>query len=304
MAVWNLQKTIKVLGSGKDFDKAEAYINKSIKYMPYDIYYRTKSDISNAKIESILSSTITKENVESARNTFISELQKSIESSLKAKERDPKNYLNYIYMGNSYALAVPKSYRIKGAYESAVASYNQAMVLNPKNPAIPLLMARLEIDNENIKKAKEYINDAISKKNNYLDAYFLLSQIQISENNINEAIKSVETAVIINPTNPALFFQLGLLYYNTKNYNNAVLALQKSIEITPEYANARYFLGLSLSRLGEYKLALAHFEELLKTNPDSKDLMDIINDLSVNKSPFEDTKIDTKSKKLPVKENN
>lgn len=303
MAVWNLQKAFKILQSNSDFDKAEKYIDKSISYMPYDIYYRSKADISIAKINNLLSSNIPKEQIDNARNTFITELQKSIESSVKAKDKDPKNYLNWIYMGNAYSLAVPKAYRISGAYESANASYSQALLLNSKNPAIPLLIARLELSNENNKKAKEYISQAISKKSNYLDAYYLLAQIQIAENNTKEAIKSVETAVIIDPTNPALLFQLGLLYYNSANYTNAGAAFLKSIQISPEYANARYFLGLSIARLGDYKSAVVQFEELLKTNPDNKDLIQIINSLNSGKSPFVDDK-NSVGKNLPIKEKN
>lgn len=302
-AMWNLQKGLKVVQNG-DIESAEKYIDKSILKFPYDIYYRSKADISVIKIEKLLSSNIDKENLQSAQNTFINELQKAIESSVKAKDINPKSYLNWVYMGNSYSLAVPKSYRINGAYESALSAYNQAMILNPKNPAIPLLMARLEVDNENNKKAKEYINDSISKKANYLDAYYLLAQIQLSENNTKEAIKSVETAVIIDPTNPALLFQLGLLYYNSGNYKDASGALSKSLELSPEYANARYFLGLSFARLGDYKSAVVQLEEVLKTNPDSKDVVSVINLLNSGKSPFEDIKSDTKNKSLPLKESN
>ncbi len=302
-AMFNLQKSLKMLQVG-NLDSASQYIDKSISKMPYDIYFRAKADISILKINQLLSSNIDKNNIQSAQNTFITELQKAIEASIKAKDKDLKNYINWVYMGNSYSLAVPKSYRINGAYESAFGSYNQALSLNPKNPAIPLLIARLEIDNGNIKKAKEYISQAISKKTNYLDAYYLLAQIQIGENNIKEAIKSVETAVIIEPTNPALLFQLGLLYYNTGNYTNAGGAFIKSLQISPQYANARYFLGLSLARLGDFKSAIVQFEEVLKTNPDSKDVVSILKALNSGKSPFEEVKSTDTKKNLPVKDSN
>ncbi len=301
-AMFNLQKSLTLVSSG-DLDNAEKYIEKSLSKIPYDIYFRSRADISILKINKLLSSNIDKNNIQSAQNTFITELQKAIESSVKAKDRDPKNYINWVYMGNSYSLAVPKAYRIKGAYESALASYNQALTLNPKNPAIPLLIARLELDNENVKKAKEYINQAISKKDNYLDAYYLLAQIQLSENNIKDAIKSVETTVIIEPSNPALLFQLGLLYYNSGNYTNAGSAFARSVQISPEYANARYFLGLSFARLGDFKSAIIQFEEILKTNPDAKEVTSILKSLNAGKSPFEEIKNES-NKNLPIKDSN
>jgi len=162
----------------------------------------------------------------------------------------------------------------------------------------------LAIVRKDLKAARNYALQAIQLKRNYIDAYFLLSQIEVEDKNIKGAIESVTAASVIDPTNSGVFFQLGLLKYNSEDFEGAIEAFKKAIEITPNYANAKYFLGLSYEKTGEHTKAIAEFEELKISNPDSTEVTTILSNLKAGKSVFTNTENSKpeKSKTLPVKE--
>jgi tetratricopeptide (TPR) repeat protein len=302
ISLWNFQKALISANKG-DVVGATNFIDSAIRRVPYDVYYRTKADITSIDIQRILATAVTKDNQEQLRNDFANRLSSTLQSVIKARDVNPTNYLNWVALGKVYSVAVPPATRIQGAYEEAVNSYNEALKRNPNNPAIHLLFAQLEIAKGDALKAKDYINMAISKKNNYIDAYYLLSQIQTAEGNIKEAINSVSLAAVIEPSNPLLFFQLGVLKYNAGDFKGAIDALSQSIILAPDYANAKYFIGMSYAQLRNNEKALIAFKDILKTNPDNTDLKNIINTLESGRSIFASPTVEKVDKnKLPVKE--
>ena len=54
----------------------------------------------------------------------------------------------------------------------------------------------------------------------------------------------------------------------------------------PDYANMKYYLGISLAKIGQYELAKKAFEDIKKTNPEAKELDEIIKSVTANKDPF------------------
>ncbi len=212
--------------------------------------------------------------------------------------------MNWISLGRVYeAVSIPQL-NVQGAYESAGLAYQEALRRNPKNPAILMLFARLAVNHNDLKAAEAYALQAIQAKSNYLDAYFLLSQIEVATENIQGAINSVTAASVIDPTNPAIFFQLGLLKYNIKDYTGAIKDLEKAVTMTPDYANAKYFLGLSYEVTKQHDKAILQFQDLAKTNPDSKEVKVILENLLAGKPIFTNAeeKQPEKAKTLPVKE--
>ncbi len=297
-----------VLGFQKDqnLDNAEKEMNKAIALSPYDIYYRGLSELYLVKVDSILARPGA--TPESVRDEFQKVLGKSIENAKKATELNPKNYQNWVSLARVYGALVPAPFTIPGAYENAKKTYEEALKVNPHSPNILLLMARLETDHGDLKLAREFVNKAITEKQNYAEAHFLLAQIEVTEGSVAKAIPSLETTVLLTPNNPGLFFQLGLLYYSTGDYRNAAMAFIEAIKLVPDYANAKYFLGLSLFRLGDTPNAILQFEDLEKTNPDNAEVKIILANLRAGKDPFANTappitNRPEKREQLPIQEN-
>ncbi|MEQ1561452.1 MAG: tetratricopeptide repeat protein [Nitrospira sp.] len=298
------QKSSYALNTTKDILLAEGYMTKAITHVPSDVYFRALAEIEIAKLNAILSQDPNKVKAEDIRKQFSDTLTSAIKASQSAVDSDNTNYLNWVSLGQVYGAVSVPDLHIDGAYETAQLKFIEALRLNPKNPGILLLIARLAVIRGDLTQAKNYTLQAINVKRDYLDAYFLLSQIEVTAKNINGAIDSVTAASVIDPTNPAIFFQLGLLKYNIKDFNGAITALEKAVNMTPNYANAKYFLGLSYEAVGYHAKALREFEDLKITNPDSPEVNTILSSLREGKSLFVDPNAvkPEKAKKLPVKE--
>lgn len=303
-SLWFFQKSSYALNTTKDSKLSEEYMVKAIMAVPNDVYYRALSEIQIYKLNEILSQDPKVVKAEDIQKQFSNGLTSAIKAGIAAKDADPANYLNWISLGRVYeAVSVPQL-NVQGAYESAGLAYQEALRRNPKNPGILMLFARLAVNHNDLKTAEAYALQAVQAKNNYLDAYFLLSQIEVATQNIQGAINSVTAASIIDPTNPAIFFQLGLLKYNIGDYNAAIVSLEKATGMTPDYANAKYFLGLAYEITKQHDKALVQFEDLAKTNPESKEVQAILTNLRAGK-PIFNSPAETKPQKgseLPVKE--
>ncbi len=310
VAVTYFQKGIKELNTTKNVENAQANFKKSLAINPSDIYYQALSEIDIIKITGLAqglqaesTANPSKAPDEKVVQQIIALVEDAYGYTKKAIAMDPTNYYNYFAQARVAEIAA--SFKFPNAYESAKASYINALSVNPASPALYLSLARLEVSQNKSADALPYIGQALQLRQNYTEAAFLLSQIQIANNQIKEAITSTTFATRTNPRDPTLFFQLGILQYSDKNYTDAAIALENAVKLNPQYANARYFLGLSYVRLGKNEEAIAQFTEIQKTNPDNKEIELILKNLMEGKSPFTDAKppIDSKPEKrktLPV----
>ncbi len=293
----DIAEAVKVYNVNGSVEKAEAFLISSEEKWQTDIGYRFLSEIALVKINLLL---IQKTDLsqDAQRTKFQSLLSDALRNAQSAKDFDHLNYQNWIGLGRVYEAVVPLG--IDGAYTNAINSYNEALKLNPHDPELYLILARLEVSNKNNKKAFEYINLALKEKNNYTEAIFFLSQLQVQEGDIKSAIQSANAAALLAPNDAVIQFQLGLLQYNAKSYKEAVQALTQAVKINPVYANAKYFLGLSLYELGDVKAAIAEFEAIALTNPDNGEVKKILTNLKAGRAPVADQP--EKRTVLPVKE--
>ncbi|OHA21188.1 MAG: hypothetical protein A2849_01550 [Candidatus Taylorbacteria bacterium RIFCSPHIGHO2_01_FULL_51_15] len=299
------QKGVIAFNLAGDLDKAEGYITRATAMSPSALYYRFLTELTLMRMNALLQQNQSSESAEVVRGKFQGLLGAAQGSARRAVSLNPSQYENFLTLGRVYEVVTPLG--VEGAYENAKAAYEQALALNPESPAIYLILARLEVAKKDNAAAREYIAKALSKKNNYIEAIFLLSQIEVAEGNIKAAISSVEAASIIAPNDATIFFQLGLLRFNDRDYKGAAAALERSVSLNPAYANAKYFLGLSYDRLNRTADAIAQFSDLLVTNGDNEEIKLILQNLKAGRDPFANAAppVDAtpeKRKTLPVSE--
>lgn len=290
---------------------AEEDFKKALLWDKDDIYYQALSEVNILKITQISQQlqSQAQQGAKAPDETLVVQIGTLVEEAIgytrSAIALDPTNYYNYVAEARISEIAL--SLKVENAFENTKIAYGNALKYNPYNPALYLNLARIEASQEKYTEAQQYIGAALQLKQNYIEAIFLLSQIQVTQGQIKEAITSVEVASQINPSDPIIFFQLGLLHYNDKNYQEAVSTFGKAVELNSQYANAHYFLGLSYARLGRTADAIAQFETLAQTNPESEEVALILSNLKAGKSPFADAQppIDSKPEQrsiLPVEE--
>jgi tetratricopeptide (TPR) repeat protein len=280
-AAMHLQKALAMSNTeGASIEDVEKELMKAVNLSPTDSYFSALSQLELSKANLALNSATGTPQENS--QAFQTSLARAIAYVQNAITLNP-TYGNWVALGNIYASLVPAPLSVDGAYESALAAYNSAEAVNPTSPEISLLKAQLELAKKNNEAARTFVAEAISRKADYADAYFMLSQLEVSENNISQAIRSAETGVLLSPGNAGVRFQLGLLKFANKDYQGAAEAFQASLDIVPEYANAKYYLGLSLAELKRTEEAIALFEDLAETNPDNEAVALVLANLRAGK---------------------
>ncbi|MCI5108880.1 MAG: tetratricopeptide repeat protein [Candidatus Pacebacteria bacterium] len=255
---------------------------KSINLYEGDVYLQSLANLNLIQFNRIVST----EDLSSSSvvNRAQQSLGLSISNSQSAIGTNPLNYQNYVSLGDIYLSVVPLN--IPGAIEGARFAYEAAIERAPKNPNLYLSLARLEMNQNNLDAARDWVNKALEKKNNFTAAIFTLAQIEISSGNVDGAISSVEVATLIEPNNPTIFFQLGILYYDKESYKDAANSFERAIDLAPDYANAKYFLGLTYYELNRVSESVDIFTYLKDTDPDNEEITFILDNLKSGLDPF------------------
>lgn len=276
------QKSLLALNVEGDLGKAVELMTKASQTFKTDLYYRLLTEMNLSQLQFVLNQQDVPE--ETLQQQFQTVFGNAVANAENAVGLDEKNYQNWANLGRTYKSVVPL--KLEGAYDNAMNFYVNAINLNPRNPALILSLARLEIANEDIEKAREYIVASVQTKNDYADAYYLLSQIELNEGNNEEAIKIIEALANVSPDNPQVFAQLGALEYNLKNYEKAVLVLERAVSLNPYFVDAKYLLGLSYNGAGEKDKAIGQFEDLNILSPNNADIMTVLDNLKNDRDLF------------------
>ncbi|MBI5139514.1 tetratricopeptide repeat protein [Candidatus Nomurabacteria bacterium] len=173
----------------------ENYISRAINLNPNDVYYRTYSQVYLLKLNTLLSKGDSLSDEEKAELQV--NFDKAISGATKAVEYNKDNYINFRALGSVYETIA--EFGRPEAYDNALNYYKQSSDLNPLNPGLKLLLARVSFFSKKKEEAKVYVNEALSLKPDYIDAFIMLSQIAKSEGNSSEAISYAEKALSINP---------------------------------------------------------------------------------------------------------
>jgi tetratricopeptide (TPR) repeat protein len=278
-------------GQENGVEAARKYAAQAASIAGEDTYYGALAQIGIARANTILNTATG--TPEQAKADFQAALAETISAAQLATQARPENPQNWITLGLIYESLVPAPFSVQGAYESAKAAYEEAAKRSPQGPEPLYLQARLEVLKNNNAAARDLVQKALEKKNDYADAYYLLTQLEIAENNITGAIKSAETLAILAPNNAGIYFQLGLLKYAAQDYQGAAQALEAALRIVPEYSNAKYYHALAIDKLGMHEEAIKEFEDLQKTNPDNTELPKILENLRAGKDPLAGLGADT-----------
>jgi tetratricopeptide (TPR) repeat protein len=186
--------------SAQTIPVAEDFIGKALSLYSNDLYLRTYSQIYLVKLNSIANkgSTLSDADKTDLQTSF----DQAVNGAQMATAYDSSNYLNFQLLGSVYQTV--GALGVKDAYSKAVLAYQNASNLNPLNPGLKLAMASALFADGKVKEAKDYANEALTLKPDYVDALITLSQIAKSEGNDKEALSYAQNALSLNPTDKNL----------------------------------------------------------------------------------------------------
>ncbi|MFA5128976.1 MAG: tetratricopeptide repeat protein [Patescibacteria group bacterium] len=273
---------------GEDLSKATGLLDQAVSLnQRNDIYLRNLAQSLQAQINQELAATPTEEGAKKIQELIAAD----INVAKRATEISPKNSTNWATLASIYQTIMSI---IPGADEWAVSSWQKAIEFEPANPYLytelgktyaamaDLLAPNLQSKDdkvkaeaetkvkENLDKAEEQLNKAITTKADYAPAHFELALVYSRQGKVNEAISKLEEIKADLPNDIGVAFQLGLLYAQNKELDKAVAELERVVGLAPSFANARWYLAAIYEEQGKKDLALGELEEILKTNPDNE----------------------------------
>jgi len=285
-----------------DLEKAISNLEFATKINPrFDYYFRDLSQLYLLRAQDKI-----QKNVQDTQS-IAQDVARAIDLSKIATEKNPASALNWSQRGFLYQSIVTIA---QGAEDYAIKSFDEAIKRDPKNPFYytqeGILLMRKSIlgqdSQNNLEKAKELFEKAISLKSDYAPAHFQLAVYYQTKGEIDKAISKLEETKTLAPQDVGLAFQIGVLYYQKGDYQKAKEELQRAVNLSPNYANALYFLSLSQAKLGEKEKAIENMQKVYNLNPDLKFLEKIIENLKAGKeNPLEGVTQETPPQ-APIKE--
>lgn len=268
---------------GNDIAQATSLVQRSIAFAPSAVAYQAQANIALVELRQIAASTTLP--AAAAQQAFQATLSSGINAALTATRLAPTDYKNWLALGNLYAQAVPLN--VSGAYDSAKTAYDRAKELHPTSPEIAYIRAQLHIAGRNTVAAEEELQAAITLKQDYLNAIFLMSQLKVQAGKVQEALDAALAAAYFAPEDPNILFQVGVLRAARQDYVGAAAALEEAVRVNSQFANARYFLAAVYAKQREYAKAVTQLEAVRAFTEGNAEIVDpLIVQLTAGKNPF------------------
>jgi len=154
--------------------------------------------------------------------------------------------------------------------KTAVANYQQALVILPKNDDILRKLAQALSSLGKYQESINTLNNVVSINPNQIENWKILGLELMKNSQFNEAIKAFSKALGLAPNDDKNWRNLGLALYKNKNFLEAKELFAKAV-ILNENSDENYRnLGDVFMRLKQFKNALISYNNAQKLNPTSK----------------------------------
>jgi len=161
-----------------------------------------------------------------------------------------------------------KAYLDKGEYEKARIEFEKAIKLDSHMLGAYDNLAVIYIDHlKQYGKAREYLYEAIRRKNDYPSPYLNLGVINLHLRQLPEAIKNFEKVLELDPNHLLGHYNLAASYFNLKDYEKAISILEKGISIWPRSSKLYGLLGVTFYHKGAKEKAVKVLRQALDRDP-------------------------------------
>ncbi len=177
-----------------------------------------------------------------------------------------------------------------GALDQAIATCNAAIIDNPKEPALYLLLGSLYEAKHDLDRAKSAYDRALQIKRDDPVASNNLAYVLLETGgNSDLALQLAQTARRGLPESSTVADTLGWAFYQKGVYTSAIDMFQEAIKLAaknkePDSPLYHYHLGLAYVKSDKPALARQHLERVLKLDPKYSDADDVRKQLAQLKS--------------------
>lgn len=224
-------------------------------YYPSDIYLRDIIAYQLVELDALLA---LEEPDANQQQEFTALIETIVSVANESVALRPFKARNWSTLGDVYALL--SQLEIEGASDRANEAYQRAIELDPLSPYYPLQIGLMTVRGGDNEAGRAKIGEALSLKQNYVEALSVLAQLDINDGDIEQAITTTEALVVLEPNNGGRLYQLALLYGAAENREAAISVLNRAIELNPQFANAMYLRALHVYAAGNVDEAVAQLQ--------------------------------------------
>ena len=155
----------------------------------------------------------------------------------------------------------------RGETERAIASYHQALALNPQLFETHLGLAAAKARQGKLAEATVSCRNAIALYPNHSGAHHELGCLLERQGKLDEASTSFQRAIALDPNHCDAHCNLGNVLLHQGKLDDAFNSYQKVLTLNPNHIYAHNNLGALLERQGRLDEALASLQKALALNP-------------------------------------
>ncbi len=229
-----------------NMNKAAQILNKTKRFANTSMVEQAYTRIAIEKLATLLQESGV-EGAEVDQELLRSALSNVLSHASRAIELDIKNPVNYIALGNISEQLM--SIGIEGAVESALAAYRQAAVLDPHNPSIPFVIARVYGSLENKEQALSYLEASIQLKPNFEPALYKYGVLKLMDGDTNAAIQALGLVIQINQNNANALYYLSLALAQENRIEESIIVMQRVSILNPDNQDVKNILEALVQQL-------------------------------------------------------
>ncbi len=152
-------------------------------------------------------------------------------------------------------------------YSQAKSYFLKAMAADQNNVDAMLALSRVYYMTDDLEKAKDTLNLAISKEPGYSSLWTERARVESELGDNSAAIKDIERANELNPTVYGQWVDYGNYLLPTDRRNEAVAAFGKAIELGPDQYLAYIYRAGLRDELGDSEGAISDYRNVIRVYP-------------------------------------
>ena len=152
--------------------------------------------------------------------------------------------------------------------KEAIASYDQAVAIKPDYAEAFYNKANTLQANKQLAEAVVCYDQALSLKPDLIQALIGRGNVLHDLRHSTEALRNYDQALAIKPDYAEAFYNRGNVLTDLKHNDEALISYDSALVIKPDYADVWVGRGVVLQELKRFPEALQSYERVLKLNPD------------------------------------
>jgi Flp pilus assembly protein TadD len=158
--------------------------------------------------------------------------------------------------------------QMRGKLDEAIASYQQALKVEPNNPTAHNSLAAALLMQDRIPDAIEQLRQTLRIDSSYGNAHYNLARALAATGDLTEAETEYSIFLRAKPDDAPAQAGLGTIYFKQRKFPEALACFRRAAALDPSNADSEANLGTILAITGDLPDAIRAFEQALRINPD------------------------------------